>query len=175
MGIPGRRPDLLSARLDAHHGSQPDPGSAGGTLVALEPPIDLTPGALAIWTVVLPPLLEARVLRPDDIVLLIEFCETIAMARGHRLSITYWQKVIDDAEEHGATGMEEPKDFLARLEMMSMRVKRERAGYHAAMRLGVSLASEFGISPVARVRLGLAKVQGASLLDSLDRRVPSAN
>lgn len=174
MGIAGRRPDLVTQRLDAGHRPVPDPQNAGGTLVALDPPEDLTPAALQVWNVVIPSLLEARVLRPEDIILIVEFCEVIAMARKHRADMDTWIKHLEQAYEDGATDFEEPKNFLARLEMMSQRVKKDRTGYHQAMRLGVSLASEFGISPVARVRLGLAKVQGASLLAVLDRRSTSA-
>lgn len=169
MGIPGRRPDLLTPRLEASHREMPDPATAGGTIVELERPDVLTDDAVVVWEQVVPDLVAAKVLREQDLVLLIEFCEQVGMARRARERLVAMQVELDRAMEDGPQPGEEPKDYIARVDAWSQAVKRERSSYVALMRLAYSAASEFGISPVARVRLGLFKVQGASLLDALSK------
>ena len=143
MAIPGSKPDLVSQRTGASHVPAVDPGDAAGTIVDMPPPPELTDAAKQIWDITIPSLIQAKVLRPEDVPLLIEFAEAMASARAFRHEL----KVEEDTYGLG-----------------SIEAKRLRTGYIQMLKVATSLASEFGISPVARVRLGLMRAGGASLL-----------
>jgi phage terminase small subunit len=149
----------------------PDPQAAGGTIEELVPPPDMHPDAQEVWRIVTPDLVDAKVLRPSDLPLLGEFCESLALAARNRLMADAAEVRLVAAMEAGPDEGEGSKDFTARLDMWSQMQKRHRTAHLQYAKLAISLASEFGISPVARVRLGLAKIQGTSLLASLDRRM----
>ena len=168
--MPGRRPDLLTPRLAAGHRDLPEPEAAGGYLVDIEAPAELSEGGLAIWETVVPDLLNAKILQPADLPLLVEFCESMGMTRTYRQRVYDSQAAFELAITEGPADGEDPKDYADRLDVLDLMVKRARASYVQTLKLALSLASEFGISPTSRVRLGLAKVQGASLLDAIKRR-----
>jgi P27 family predicted phage terminase small subunit len=170
VGIPGRKPDVTTSALQAGGRSAPDPALAAGNITELVAPEDLTKEARDVWAVVIPDLIEHKIIRMSDVPLLIEFVEAIGHARKFRVQMDLWQDMLDKELEDGCPPNTEPKDYYERLSLISQSVKRERAGYIATLKAGMSLASEFGISPVARVRLGLGKLQGQSLLAALDAR-----
>lgn len=80
--------------------------------------------------------------------MLIEACEAWALARRFRSDL--WEEL---------RGLNDPDV-----------VKKLRASWRAALDAAKSLSAELGISPVAQVRLGLLKAQGASLMDALNVR-----
>jgi P27 family predicted phage terminase small subunit len=170
MGIPGRRPDVTTSALQASHRHLPDPASAQGNLARLDAPEDLSDTARDVWETVVPDLVGMKVLRPQDVIILTEFCEQVALARSARSRMVVFQTELEKAMEEGPQPGEEPKDYLARVDAYSQAVKRDRAGYVALMRLAYSAAGDLGIGPTARVRLGLGKLQGQSLLAALDAR-----
>jgi P27 family predicted phage terminase small subunit len=170
MGIPGRKPDVTTAALNAGHRPARDPSLANGDITELDAPADLSKEALEVWDVIVPDLIEHKLLRASDVPLVIEFAEAIGHARKFRKMMDMWQDALDEEVNRGIQIGEDPKDFYERINMLSQAIKRERAGYVATLKAGMSLASEFGLSPVARVRLGLGKLQGQSLLAALDQR-----
>lgn len=146
MPIPGRKPELVRSV----HVPDPDPAEAGGTIrqAQLDPPVPLSDTAQEVWDVLVPDLAGTGVLRESDAVLLTELVEAIALSRWFR------QELQAEMRNGGADTPE---------------AKRLRAGWAQAAKLAWSMAAEFGVSPVARVRLGLAKVQGASLLAVMEQ------
>jgi hypothetical protein len=54
----------------------------------------------------------------------------------------------------------------------SAEAKRLRTGYVQMLKATQSLAADYGISPVARVRLGLMQAGGASLQDLVGQHGP---
>lgn len=146
--VSGRKPDLLAKRAPSDPRQEVDPADAGGTIDHLDPPAELTDEALEVWQTILPPLIESKVLREDDLPLTIELCESIALAKEFRTRL--WQEL---------KGLNDPDE-----------VKRLRTSYNQMLSASTSLASEFGLSPVSRVRLGLTKLQGQSLLDAIGDR-----
>lgn len=167
MGVPGRKPNVGA---DA---AAPGPYVPTGdkNLVlrdkdgneVLSPEL-LSEGGAAIWAVLLPDLIKTGVFRESDTILLVELCETLASAQDFRRQVRGLMGRLEDAEARAAAG-EEDADRDA--EVLSTRVKRARAAYLQSMKLVMSIAGEFGISPVARLRLGLMRVQGATLLGAL--------
>jgi phage terminase small subunit len=141
---------------------------AGGTLEALTPPASLSPAAQEVFEVITPVLLDSKVLREDDIPMLEQCCEAWAMARYYR---TRTWALIDQLDRASAQldmlSGDELRDQLAEVEMFDGSLKRARAGWNQATILAARLSAELGLGPVARVRLGLARVQGQSLLEAL--------
>ena len=154
VGVPGRKPSFGAAS------SEPAPYVRTGEIDSLpvQPPEELSTDAARAWDILLPDLIAMGVFSPSDTFLLFELCETLASAQGFRREVHRLQARLDAADAAG-------DDELA--ETISGRLKRARAGYLQHMKLVLSIAGEFGVSPVARLRLGLMKVQGASLLHAL--------
>ncbi len=148
----------------------PEQAAGGDAVLYVEPPADLTDRAREVWDVVVAPLCETKTIKAEDVVLLIEFCESLGMARHFRKTADAMAIEYDKAYDAGPEVGEETKDWIARLELMSGQVKRARAGYVQTVKVAQSLAGDLGMGPVTRVRLGLAKVQGMSLLDVLQQR-----
>lgn len=152
MAISGRKPvqggDVQKAAAK----------TPSGDIVAMEPPADLTPEGAMIWNVLLPDLIANKVFRFSDAILLSELCESLAMARGFRAEIVKTQARYDSLDE----------DAFDTLEAVSGMLKRSRTGYRQMMQTAMSIAGEFGISPVARLRLGLMAAQGAKLTGFFD-------
>lgn len=149
MSVPGRKPDLVADRLPSSHSPRPDATVlAPGAVVELNPPEDMSDEAVEVWDIVVPALIRNQVLREEHVVMLIEACEAWALARRFRADL--WQELH---------GLNDPDT-----------VKKIRASWRAALDAAKSLSSELGISPVAQVRLGLLKAQGATLLDALAAR-----
>ena len=180
MSVSGRKPSTEAARTGAGHRQHADPSQAGGYIVELEPPEELSKGGLEVWEVVVPDLVKSGVLRADDLVILVECCEAWAIARKFRSNL--WaaldtqDTVMAELELLLGTGVAEADDFKiasARAEAAEASVKRARSGWTAAFKAALSSSADLGLGPVARVRLGLTKLQGASLLGELDRQAGS--
>lgn len=166
MGVGGRRPNTISPAVKDRDRIV-DPSQAGGYIVAFEPPDELSKGGRDIWETITPELVKGRVLRMDDIPILIEACEAWALTRTFRRQL--W-KAVQMYEEVAENEPKDPAEFeawSAKLDAASAVVKRTRSAWVAAYRVASSAAGDLGLGPTARVRLGLAQVQGQSLLESL--------
>lgn len=169
VGVAGRKPSFGA------ESASPAPYVRTGEIDSLPvaPPEELSEDAGKAWAVLLPDLISTGVFSTSDSFLLFELCETLASAQGFRREVKTLQARLEESDERYAKERDEGADGdrLDRLEKesehLSGRLKRARAGYLQHMKLVMSIAGEFGISPVARLRLGLMKVQGASLLGAL--------
>lgn len=171
MAIPGRRPNVTTPVLPGHHPER-DPSAAGGYITELETPEALTPEAAVIWETIVPELVKGKVLREDDLVMLMEACEAWAIAIWFRRHLQRQQKIYDEfLNEDPPRDPDEREKWEKRGERASAEVKRLRSGWNAAYKMALAASGDLGLGPVARVRLGLAKVQGASLLDALSENV----
>lgn len=137
MGVAGRKPSIGKAATESKAIART--GEPG----AVQPPEILTPEGQAVWDTLLPDLISMGAFRESDVLLLTELCETLAEAQAFR------RQLRDEPDKS------------------SPEAKRLRAGYLQSMKLVMSIAGEFGISPVARLRLGLMRIQGSSLLEAL--------
>lgn len=138
-----------------------------GDIVAMEPPDDLSEDGRLVWNVLLPDLIASKVFRLSDALLLSELCESLGMARAFRREIALLVPQMEEAYQKIADAEPGP-EFAAACEwgeFVSAALKRARTGYRQMMQTMMSIAGEFGISPVARLRLGLMKAQGAKLTD----------
>lgn len=148
MGVSGRRPvpggDVARARE----------GIQTGDVVEMAPPPDLTPDAAGLWEVAVTDLIALRMFRASDAPMLAEFCSSLAMARSFRRQIQELEPAIEDALKR--------KDYDT-AGALSEIVKRTRSGYVASLKLAQSIGGDFGMTPTARLRLGLMTLQGAKL------------
>jgi phage terminase small subunit len=167
VGVPGRKPNMGAASAEV------EVFVPTGQVDALPgPPEELTEGALSIWSVVLPDLISNGVYRPSDAIMLVELCESLATAQGFRRQANGLMQRLERQEERCAElleagDLETLQDAEKDAEVLSGRLKRARSGYLQNMKLVMSIAGEFGISPVARLRLGLMRIQGGTLLAAL--------
>jgi P27 family predicted phage terminase small subunit len=120
------------------------PQPPSGTVVAMKAPADLSDDAKKVWDLAVSDLIALRVFRPSDALMLQEFCELLAQAQKFRRSL-----------------QDEP-------DMGSQEAKRLRTGWLQSFKAAASISAEFGMSPVARIRLGLMKAQGGTLLGKLN-------
>jgi P27 family predicted phage terminase small subunit len=159
VGIAGRKPDIVATRTD------PDrtPARQTGDIVAMDPPEDLTDTAAEIWRGLLPDLLAAKVFRVSDAFLLSELCSVMAMAREFRADVERLQEMEVNEDDY-----ESQSDYFDALERVDAMLKRARTGYRQMMQTTMSIAGEFGISPVSRLRLGLMSATKERLSDLLD-------
>lgn len=172
MGVPGAKPTVVASLglSTSRSESGPDPRDAGGDIVSIDTPETLSARGRDVWDLIVPPLLDAKVLRQDDLVLLVECAESWAASEHFRERM--WDLIrrqdeietnIDAGHLHG----DDLKVALSTLELYDGQVKRARTAWQQSLRSAVQLGGELGLGPVARVRLGTAKVVGASLLDML--------
>lgn len=148
MAVSGRKPNLPAQRTRAGHREHPEPPPESSGVPLGPPPEDLPPRAAEIWDELVPELDKLGVYRPQDRFLLAELCFSLALAQAFRNSWTRHLESTDDAS--------------------TLEMKRLRTGYVEALDLARKLAADLGIPTVERVRLGLAKLQGASLLAGLE-------
>jgi len=149
MGIAGRPPDLVSQRTGASHVEQRTVADAAGTLTHMEMPDELSALGQQIWQVVIPPLLEAKILRPEDALLLVEVCEAWGL-------VYYFRRALWIEIEGSNDGNE---------------VKRLRTGWLQSLAAARGMLNELGIGPVARVRTRLIQ---AGATGGLLGQLPSA-
>lgn len=150
MGVVGRPPDLVSTRTGASNRPERDARDAVGTLTHMDPPDDLSPEARDAWEVIVPPMLEAKILRPEDAALLIEACEAWAMVWYFRRA--FWGEVNGTAD--------------------AAEMKRLRSGWDASLRQARGLLGELGVGPVSRIRTGLMKAGNGGGLVGMMPEVP---
>lgn len=136
-GLPGRPPSPAKA-LATRASATP---AAAGDGSAPEPPEELTGRALHYWTTYVPDLAATGVLVASDGILLARFCRYLSLA--------------DKAAE--ALASEDPG---------SLEEKRLRVALKDYEKLAMDIAASFGLTPVARTRLGLMRLQGASFLEA---------
>ena len=128
--------------------------SEGNVIV---PPELLTEGGMDVWNAVIPDLVNSGVFRSSDALMLVEMCEMLSQAQRYRRRSQEIMDRLDMAIDEGNLESEVMFDAM---------LKRTNTAHEKALTLALRMATEFGISPVARVKLGLARVKGASLLSS---------
>ena len=133
-----------------------------GDVVYVDPPDDLSEGGAELWHALHPDLIATKVFRVSDSILLSELVESLAMAREFRQEVRLAQRRY---EEIRPEDFENRKDYWHALELADGQIKRARTGYRQMMQTAMSIAGEFGISPVARLRLGIMVRQGVKLTD----------
>lgn len=148
MAIPGRKPDLVAQRTEASNRDLPEAADAAGTVVSMERPDDqLSELGREVWDQITPALFRAKILREEDLLLLIEVCEAWGLVWHFRRAL--WDEIngVNDSSE----------------------VKRLRAGWAQALGHATSMLGDLGIGPVNRIRTGLMKRggSGGGLLDQL--------
>jgi hypothetical protein len=130
----------------------------------------LSSAAAPIWAVLTDDLNAVGVFRPADSILLSELCELLAECRRLRKTMDSpnrnWPKyeprmTAEDKDEL----LSLPEAELLEQWPMSTAYRRIRTSYMQSLQAVKSLVSEFGITPVARLRLGLLSVQGATLAE----------
>lgn len=168
MGAPrGRKPQPGSRRTLA----KVNPAGAG---VAVQPERELTGTSARAWEVVIKDLNEQKIFAPSDALLLTTFCEMYGFADRERERMEETELRLEAVSE--ALDSVSPVDYddddsftsarerlETREDTLSKALKRSRVAYMAYVKEMRALASEFAISPVARMRMGLMQLQGASL------------
>lgn len=130
------------------------------------PPDDLSDDAKALWEAILPDLIKLKVFSLSDAPMLTELCSSLAYARAFRAEMDALTLELGKLMEAGLGSSEE----IERYDVLSLTLKRARSGYTQMMRVAMNLASDFAISPVSRLRLGLMKAKGSSLLGILGQK-----
>lgn len=136
----------------------------------VEPLEELTPEGADAWAILLPDLINSGVFRKSDALMLVELCEMLGAAKAYRAEIRRLQpqlKRMDQESCDPSRPAEERSAAADAAEYLSGRIKRARTAYLQTVKQAQSLAAEFGVSPVARIRLGLMRLQGSSLLQAL--------
>lgn len=159
MGVAGQKPQAGGAVERAAQSVDT------GDIVAMDPPDDLSADGALVWNVLLPDLIGSKVFRLSDALLLSELCESLGMARAFRREIALLVPKMDEAYRkiEAAEPGEAFREAVDFAEFVGAALKRARTGYRQMMQTAMSIAGEFGISPVARLRLGLMKAHGAKL------------
>jgi P27 family predicted phage terminase small subunit len=146
----GRKPvplELQRARGNPGHRELPQ-----GVQIAGKSPLDipaLTPEAEDVWNELVPQLEAANLLDRADSLTLEALCILVATARYARNQI----ESTGYTTKHRKTGVD----------VVSPWVRIERDSWKQAIAIG----EQFGLSPMARTRLGLAVLKGRSLLNEL--------
>lgn len=150
MAPRGRKPNVLTQKSGSSHNPQPDVSvlAPGALTDHIAPPDILSKEAAPYWEIMSDALIDARVLRPEHVPMMIETAEAFAMA--HYLRKDMWTAIREGYE---------PKI-----------IGKMRTNYVSVAGLARGYAADLGISPTAQVRLGLLKAQGSSILDALDQR-----
>lgn len=134
-----------------------------GDIVSMSPPDDLTEDAAALWDVILPDLIKLKVFAISDAPMLAELCSSLSYARAFRAEMENLSAALIELSSDPASVDWE------QYELVSGALKRARSGYTQMMRVAMALAGDFAISPVSRLRLGLMKTRGATLLGILGK------
>lgn len=161
MGVRGAKPEITTKREPI----TPEMISGGEAVEEFPAPADLTDDAAVLWNVLVEDLVSARVFRKGDEPLLSELVSSLAMAREFRFEVDTLQARLRQAYED---------DDLEVADALSANLKRARTGYRQMMQTVMSIAGEFGISPVSRLRLGLMKIEGENSLLALADKVRDA-
>ncbi len=163
MGIRGAKPSIEKA-LTERPVFVPT-----GAREGIERPADLSPQAAPIWDVLLDDLVSMGVFKPADSLILVEVCEMLAEAKRLRLSLEkpnpHWPRFERDLDKEAADMIMADPEQAAALWPLSGGYKRIRTAYLQTMRTLKSYIDEFGVTPVARLRLGLLSLQGQGLAE----------
>lgn len=168
MGIRGKKPSIETA-LTKRETFVPT-----GLVDGISRPADLSDDASAIWDVLLDDLTAMGVFRPADAIVLTEVCEMVVEAKKLRYRMQNppenWYRFEPDLtqseKDEFALQEDHIADWLADMWYLSQTYKRLRVSYLQTMRSLKSWIDEFGVTPVARLRLGLLQLQGANLMDA---------
>lgn len=148
------------------------------------PPEELSTPGRRNWEILLADLQQLGVYRDADSLILVELCEMLARAQEIRRSMAnpprgWWNterdfsddiKVeLDEFARESAEGTlsQADREHMRSLWGMSQSCKRLRTEYLQTMKAVKTFIDEFGATPVARLRLGLLKLQGASIAEAL--------
>lgn len=137
----GRKPDPTSERSLARVESNVRSGLVNSIP---EPPERLSSDAQRVWDIMLPGMIEQGVYRPEDALLLVEYVELVAETAENR------RECRDMADKSTAE------------------YKRVRTAWHSGLVLVDKIGSSLGLGPVARIRLGLTQLKGATLLSHFE-------
>jgi phage terminase small subunit len=144
MGIGGAKPDVVSQRTGASNRPAPDPADAAGEITWMEKP-ELSELGGQVWDQITPPLFTAKILRLEDVIMLVEVCEAWGLVWYFRKAL--WTEI---------NGMNDSNE-----------VKRLRAGWAQSLSHARSMLGDLGVGPVSRIRTGLMKASSGGLLDEL--------
>lgn len=171
MGVRGAKPSPTSRRTLAKL-------DVTGTGVLVEPTSELDDHAALAWNAVVEDLNAQKLFRGSDALLLTTFCELYSLSQKSLARIKEFDLRLEDisAELDSMSPREyetneEYDDAVRKLERreesISNRRKRDNTAYMNYVRQMVSLAAEFALSPVSRMRLGLMQAAGAAALSDL--------
>lgn len=134
MGIGGAKPDLVSQRTGASNRDEVSPADAAGEITWMEKP-ELSKTGGEVWDQITPALFKAKILRDEDIILLVEVCEAWGLVWYFRRAL--WTEI------EGANDSNE--------------IKRLRAGWSQSLQHARAMLGDIGVGPVSRIRTGLMK------------------
>lgn len=117
----------------------------GTTLLPLTPPEELSAEAQVLWDAILADQMQSGMYQNSDRFMLVELVEMLAEAKAFRRAL----RACDDRAGSQARYL--------------------RIGYEKCMMMALKISAEFGISPVARLRLGLGQIKAQTLLEALDQ------
>lgn len=159
MSTPGGKPALR--RVAAEGNDVPDRNPPGEVIDIGRPDELLSEGGRDVWDAIVPTMAASGALMTTDLPMLVEMVEALAIAKAYREAL---QEGMERgiAEERSRDGTPFTQDFMG-----SPTEKRLRSGYIAAIGAAEKLAVEFGVTPTARARLGIAATQAKSLIEAL--------
>jgi phage terminase small subunit len=142
----GRKPEPGSEDSLALQRANIKPGDAS---LDVRPPEELSPDAQRYWDAVVHELIRAGMFQQSDVYTVVELVETYAMATAYRRQWAALSQLEDGPVGDGA--------------------REARIGYIQFMGLFNKMAAEHGMTPAARLRLGLGQIQAATLMDALNQ------
>lgn len=153
-------PSQIASRTDPNRaaGAQSPPGHR---LPDTTPPKDLTPAAQTLWNTIAPALADSGALTSSDRVMLAELVEALSLAHRYRreeLRMLHEGSVT----EHSRGGKPYTTEAAG-----SQTLKRVRAARKDAMQTVLRLAPEFGLTPKARMAMGLMEASGHSFIRAI--------
>ena len=158
---PGRPPAITRERT-RQHDDRPLPDATGDPTLDVTPPDDLTDDARVVWESTVPSLAKMGALTAGDLPMLVEFVSALALARACRKE--YERGLARGTAVHVARGSGKTTEipFLG-----SPNAKRIRSDWQTFVGVADTLAAQYGLTPTARVKLGLTVVQARSLSEAL--------
>ena len=131
------------------------PVLVGGRPFELEPPADLPPAALEVWRLVVPELVTVGLVDRVDVPALVVMC-------------TAYARMVEAGELVAAHGLVVESTRGTAIVNPAAKVERD------ASLLFLRYAEQFGLTPSARARLGLAGLKARTLAQETMARVRSA-
>lgn len=125
----------------------------GDTLICQDPPYDLSDEAQIYWDAAVPELVRAGMFQDSDRYALASMCEY------HSQELAYTEAWKDACEA-------DPLDGGG---ILGPRAREARLGQKQARELLIRMGQEFGLTPVARLRLGLGTIKAATLMEALNQ------